>query len=54
MFIINVAEWCVEALVLSIAFFCVAAGIILFAMIISITKQTIDRWINEKEKSTRF
>ena len=54
MFIINVAEWCVEALVLAIAFFCVAAGIILFAMIISITKQTIDRWINEKEKSTRF
>ena len=54
MFIINVAEWCVEILVLAMAFFFVAAGIVLFAMIISITKQTIDRWINEKEKTARF
>ena len=54
MFIINVAEWAVEALVLAMAFFFVAAGIVLFAMIISITKQTIDRWINEKEKTARF
>ena len=53
MFIIQVAEWCVEALVLALAFFFLALGTLLFATLISITKQSIDRFINEKEKNTR-
>ena len=52
MFVIDVAEWCVEALVLAMAFFFIALGTLLFATICSITKQTIDRWIHEKEKNT--
>ena len=47
MFIINVAEWCVELLVLGLAFFFIAVGILIFMMIIGILKELIDRKINE-------
>tara|TARA_Y100001951_G_C11265509_1_gene255244 strand:- start:727 stop:870 length:144 start_codon:yes stop_codon:yes gene_type:complete len=41
MFIINVAEWCVEALVLGLAFLFFAIGTFIFLMLLSIIKQWI-------------
>ena len=42
MFIINVAEWCVEALVLGLAFLFFAIGTFIFLMLLNVIKQ----WIN--------
>jgi hypothetical protein len=39
MFLIDVAEWCVEALVLSLAFFFFAIGLFTMMMMISVCKQ---------------
>ena len=41
MFIINVAEWCVEAMVLGLAFLFFALGTFIFLMLISLIKQRI-------------
>ena len=41
MFIINVAEWCVEAMVLGLAFLFFAIGTFIFLMLISLIKQRI-------------
>lgn len=38
MFLIDVAEWCVEALVLAIAFFFFALGAVIFLMLITIIR----------------
>ena len=45
MFIINVAEWCVEAMVLGLAFLFFAIGTFIFLMLLSIIKQWIDNII---------
>ena len=45
MFVINIAEWCVEALVLGLAFLFSAIGAFIFLMLISIIKQWIDNII---------
>jgi len=45
MFIINVAEWCVEAMVLGLAFLFFAIGSFIFLMLLSIIKQWIDNII---------
>ena len=42
MFIINVAEWCVEAMVLGLAFLFFALGTFIFLMLFSIVKRWID------------
>jgi len=42
MFLINISEWCVEALVLALAFFFAALGTLIFLMLFSIAKQWID------------
>ena len=42
MFIINVAEWCVEALVLGLAFLFFAVGTFIFLMLISLIKRWVD------------
>lgn len=42
MFIINVAEWCVEALVLGLAFLFFAVGTFIFLMLISLVKRWVD------------
>tara|TARA_R100000654_G_scaffold52601_1_gene78718 strand:+ start:236 stop:409 length:174 start_codon:yes stop_codon:yes gene_type:complete len=39
MFLIDVAEWCVEALVLSLAFFFFAIGFFTMMMVVSVCKQ---------------
>ena len=41
MFIINVAEWCVEAMVLGLAFLFFALGTFIFLMLISLIKQRL-------------
>tara|TARA_R110002020_G_scaffold465134_1_gene686346 strand:- start:1659 stop:1838 length:180 start_codon:yes stop_codon:yes gene_type:complete len=43
MFLIDVAEWCVEALVLALAFFFFAVGLFILMMIISIAKQAYQK-----------
>ena len=43
MVLINVAEWCVEALVLSLAFFFAALGTFIFLMLITIIKTAFNR-----------
>ena len=43
MFLINVAEWCVEALVLALAFFFFATGLFILLMLFSVTKQAWQR-----------
>ena len=52
MFIINVAEWCVEAMVLGLAFLFFAIGSFIFLMLISVVKTALERisfqyWINK-------
>ena len=57
MFLIDVAEWCVEALVLGLSFFFFAIGTFIFLMVISVCKNAITRndyitefkeWVNGK------
>ncbi len=43
MFLINVAEWCLEALVLALAFFFFATGLFILLMLFSVTKQAWQR-----------
>ena len=43
MFLINVAEWCVEALVLALALFFFSVGLFVLLMVMSICKQTLER-----------
>tara|TARA_R100000995_G_scaffold83753_1_gene60504 strand:- start:6369 stop:6575 length:207 start_codon:yes stop_codon:yes gene_type:complete len=43
MFLVDVAEWCVEALVLSLAFFFGALGTLILMFICAITWRTIKR-----------
>ena len=43
MFIVHVAEWCVEALVLGLAFFFASLGMFIFVMLLSLAK----RWVEE-------
>ena len=43
MFLINVAEWCVEALVLALAFFFFSTGLFILFMLFSVTKQAWQR-----------
>lgn len=45
MFLIDVAEWCVELLVLALAFFFFALGTLVFMTICSIAKRYIDEKI---------
>jgi len=43
MFLIDVAEWCVEALVLALAFFFFSVGAFIFLMLITIIKTACNR-----------
>ena len=45
MFLIDVAEWCVELLVLALAFFFFALGTLVFMTICSVAKKYIDEKI---------
>ena len=47
MFLIDVAEWCVEALVLSLSFFFLTIGLFTMMMMISVCKQA---WQNSNIK----
>ena len=53
MFLIDIAERCVEALALAMAFFIAACGTFVFMMILSVTWQTwkiskLKKWINKQ------
>lgn len=48
MILIDVAEWCVEAMVLGLAFFFTSIGLFITAMLISLIKQAIDKMIGER------
>ena len=43
MFLIDVAEWCVEALVLGLAFFFFVLGIFILLLVGSVCKMTLER-----------
>tara|TARA_R100001460_G_scaffold23874_1_gene48073 strand:+ start:470 stop:658 length:189 start_codon:yes stop_codon:yes gene_type:complete len=43
MFLIDVAEWCVEALVMGLAFFFFAVGSFILLMVLSVCKAAINR-----------
>ena len=47
MFLINIVEWCVEFLILGMAFFFFALGTLISLCVISILKQWIDGKISE-------
>ena len=44
MFLINIAEWCVNALILSMAFLFVAIGAFIFLLIASVVKDACQRY----------
>ena len=52
MFLIDIAEWCVEALVLAMALFIASCGTFVFMMVCSVSWQAwkiskINKWINK-------
>ena len=44
MFLIDVEEWCVEALILSMAFLFVAIGAFIFLLVVAIVKDACERY----------
>lgn len=46
MFLIDVAEWCINTLVLSVSFFFLSLGTFVFALIFTVVKDAIARFFN--------
>jgi len=46
MFLIDVAEWCINILVLSISFFFLSLGTFVFTLIFTVVKDAIARFFN--------